>query len=338
LGFLLRPTRLSRLWTRLHADLADLRAHWRRRAAPAASLWPLALALCVPALALAVNVSLAFDAAMARAARTFSRGLVDLFQVVTRAGESGWLFALPALVFAGACLARAFCASRRARAAYGLLAARALYFFVVQLDSGLASQVLKHIVGRARPFLFEKLGPWHFEMFSKPAILASFPSGHTITVFATAASLSYFLPRWSWPLLYLAALPVAASRLIIGAHYPSDVFAGALIGLACAYLTALVFARRKIGFTVAPDSFWPRARGNSAVSAQPFKALFQVFPEIFNVFKTHGKTQSRAFGRPDAGGAVAGTVEGDHKALETAPAVAEAEQLQPVEHGGDRAR
>lgn len=330
-------TRLSRIWWRLRADVSDLRAHWRRRVAPAASLWPLALALCVPALALAVNVSLAFDAAMARAARTFSRELVDVFQVVTRAGESGWLFALPALTLAAAFFARVFSENRRARAAYGLLASRALYFFVVQLGSGLASQVLKHIVGRARPYLFEKLGPWHFELFSRAAIFASFPSGHTITAFATAASLSFFLPRWSWPALYLAALPVAASRLIIGAHYPSDVLAGALIGLACAHLTALVFARRKIAFSVAPDSFWPQARGNSTLGAQPFKALFQVLLQVFDVFKTDRKTQGGAFGRPDAGDAVGRAVEGNHEALETAPAVAEPKKLETVEHGGDRA-
>ena len=327
----------------VRADLVDLRDHWRRRMAPAASLWPLALALCVPALALVADVSLALDEANARAARTLPRDLVDIFQVVTRAGESGWLFALPALTFAGALFARAGAATRRARAAWGLLAARALYFFVVQLDSGIASQVLKHFFGRARPALLDTLGPYHFALFSKPAIFASFPSGHTITAFATAASLSFFLPRWTWPLLYLATLPVAASRLIIGAHYTSDVVAGALIGLACAHLTALVFARRKIAFTVAPDSFRPKARGTSArgtsaLATQPFKTFVQVFLQVFDVFKTHGKAQGRTFGRPDAGGAVAGAVERHDEAFKTTPTVAEAEQFETVEHGGDRPR
>nr|WP_281414040.1 phosphatase PAP2 family protein [Rhodoblastus sphagnicola] len=166
------------------------------------------------------------------------------------------------LTFVGAAGARASAVTRRARACFGLLAARALYVFVVLADSGLLSQALKHPIGRARPALLDKVGPHHFEFFSLPSIYASFPSGHTITAFATAAALGFFLPRRFKPLPFLAALAIAASRVIIGAHYCSDVLGGALIGLACAYLTALVFARRRLAFTVAPDSFWPRARGS----------------------------------------------------------------------------
>lgn len=355
---LLRPPPVSPpIRTQLRADFLDLRAHWRRRVAPVASIWPLALALVVLAAAVLAFVSLLIDAPEARAARLYPHGLVDLFQVVTRFGESGWLFALSLLTLAGAFVARALAVSRRARAGFGLLASRALYFFVVQLDSGLASQVLKHFFGRARPALIDKLGPHHFALFSWPAILASFPSGHTITAFAAAASLGFFLPRRYFPLPYLAALLILASRLIIGAHYPTDVLAGALIGLACAHLTALVFGRRRIAFEVAADSFWPRPRGNFqftrfldanrhqlrlktlslALAAQPFKALVEVFLQVLDVFKAHGKAQGWAFRRPLGRGAVAGAVEGDDQAFKTAPAVAEAEQLQAVEHRGDRA-
>ncbi|MCW2315267.1 undecaprenyl-diphosphatase [Rhodoblastus acidophilus] len=251
---------------RFRADLADLKAHWRRpkslRPKPLAfALWPLGLALCVPAAAFLADVSLLFDERVARGARALPRDVVDFFQIVTRFGESHWLFALSVTVFAGAWFARAGAVARRARAASGLLAARALYVFTVLADSGLLSQALKHPIGRARPALLDKVGPHHFEFFSTPSIYASFPSGHTITAFATAAALTPFLPRRLRPLPWLAALAIAVSRPIVGAHYPSDVLGGALIGMACAYLTALAFARRKIAFSVAPDSFWPEARG-----------------------------------------------------------------------------
>ncbi|MBB4197193.1 membrane-associated phospholipid phosphatase [Rhodoblastus sphagnicola] len=246
----------------LRADLADLREHWRRRTPAAASIWPPALAAIAPALAVLADISLIFDEIFARGARALPRDLVDVFQIVTRFGESHWLFALSVLTFVGAAGARASAVTRRARACFGLLAARALYVFVVLADSGLLSQALKHPIGRARPALLDKVGPHHFEFFSLPSIYASFPSGHTITAFATAAALGFFLPRRFKPLPFLAALAIAASRVIIGAHYCSDVLGGALIGLACAYLTALVFARRRLAFTVAPDSFWPRARGS----------------------------------------------------------------------------
>jgi membrane-associated phospholipid phosphatase len=242
------------------ADLLDLRAHWRRRVPPNAPLWPLALGLTAIALLALAAVSVTFDVSAARGARTLPREVIDVFRVVTRLGESNWLFALSILTLAGAFFARAKAVTRFSRAAFGLLAGQALYVFAVLSVSGLASQAIKHVIGRARPPLLDKVGPYYFEMFSTTGIMASFPSGHTITVFATTAALGLIQPRWTAPLLLMFALPVLASRIIVGSHYPSDVCAGALIGLASAHLVALVFARRKIAFTVAPDSLWPRAR------------------------------------------------------------------------------
>ncbi|MTV32792.1 phosphatase PAP2 family protein [Rhodoblastus acidophilus] len=242
------------------ADLLDLRAHWRRRVPPNAPLWPLALGLTAVALLALAAVSVTFDVSAARGARALPREVIDVFRVVTRFGESNWLFALSILTLAGAFFARAKAVTRFSRAAFGLLAGQALYVFAVLSVSGLASQAIKHVIGRARPPLLDKVGPYYFEMFSTTGIMASFPSGHTITVFATTAALGLIQPRWTAPLLLMFALPVLASRIIVGSHYPSDVCAGALIGLASAHLVALVFARRKIAFTVAPDSLWPRAR------------------------------------------------------------------------------
>jgi undecaprenyl-diphosphatase len=62
----------------------------------------------------------------------------------------------------------------------------------------------------------------------------SFPSGHTITAFAVAVSLSMFYPTLAIGLLF-CALSVAASRILLGMHFLSDVLAGAAIGTALAY-------------------------------------------------------------------------------------------------------
>jgi undecaprenyl-diphosphatase len=248
--------------SRVHADLADLRAHWRRRRPGVIPLWPDAVALGVLALTALALVSMAFDVSAARAARTLPRDIMGFFQAVTHFGESNWLFALSILTFIAAVVARATSKSvtRRARAARGLLAAQALYVFTVLSVSGLVSQAVKHSIGRARPRLLDTLGPYHFEVFSTPSIYASFPSGHAITSFAVAAALGFLVSRRLRPLLWLGALLIAVSRVVVGAHYPSDVFGGALVGIASAYLIALAFARRKIVFTVAPDSLWPVAR------------------------------------------------------------------------------
>lgn len=57
----------------------------------------------------------------------------------------------------------------------------------------------------------------------------SFPSGHTASAFAFAIAASGQLPVMA-PFLYAVAATVGVSRIHVGAHYPSDVLAGAALG------------------------------------------------------------------------------------------------------------
>lgn len=66
----------------------------------------------------------------------------------------------------------------------------------------------------------------------------SFPSGHASAAFTLAASLSFAYPKWYVILpSTLWAVGVAYSRMNLGVHYPSDVYFGALLGVASAYAT-----------------------------------------------------------------------------------------------------
>lgn len=65
----------------------------------------------------------------------------------------------------------------------------------------------------------------------------SFPSGHTTISFALAFVLSKKFPSFKM-LFYTVAALVAASRVYLGSHYPSDVYGGALVGLAVGYLVS----------------------------------------------------------------------------------------------------
>jgi membrane-associated phospholipid phosphatase len=61
----------------------------------------------------------------------------------------------------------------------------------------------------------------------------SFPSGHSATAAGLAAALSWKYPHGTW-LFCLLAASACAQRVATSAHYPSDVFMGAALGLACA--------------------------------------------------------------------------------------------------------
>ena len=103
---------------------------------------------------------------------------------------------------------------------------------------------LKYSVNRDRPFvtysdIVNKTG----KLITDP----SFPSGHTSTAFATATSVSLCYPKWFIIVpAYAYAGTVGYSRMRLGAHYPSDVISGAIIGSGCAYLTHIV--NKKINY------------------------------------------------------------------------------------------
>jgi undecaprenyl-diphosphatase len=93
----------------------------------------------------------------------------------------------------------------------------------------LLADAIKFAVPRHRPFE-PQLGP-HERTHS-------FPSGHTATAFAGATMLASYAPRLRVPLYVLAVL-IGLSRLYNGVHYPTDVIAGAVLGLLVA--TALLW-------------------------------------------------------------------------------------------------
>ena len=77
---------------------------------------------------------------------------------VTRLGLSGYIFASAATIGFGGLVLRGRGFGKLADAAFGLIAGRAVFVIAVNAASGMASQALKHLVGRARPALFASVG------------------------------------------------------------------------------------------------------------------------------------------------------------------------------------
>ena len=103
----------------------------------------------------------------------------------------------------------------------------------VALTQAVASGVVKPLVGRVRPSHTPAMAARVLE--TQPPSSASFPSGHAATAVAGAMAAARVVPRASWARWGLATL-MAYSRVYVGVHYPSDLLAGALLGVACAWL------------------------------------------------------------------------------------------------------
>jgi undecaprenyl-diphosphatase len=142
------------------------------------------------------------------------RALVRFFRFVSRLGDGAFWYALMAVI--------AVCGGASGRIA-------ALHMALTGAIAALLYRTLKRWTRRPRPFRA------HREIVAHIAPLDefSFPSGHTLhAVTFTIVALAYF-PLLA-PLLVPFALLVAASRVVLGLHYPSDVLAATVIACALA--------------------------------------------------------------------------------------------------------
>jgi len=186
------------------------------------------------ATAAAIAFSLAFlDQPLARLFHDGDPAVQALFRTITRFGVSTAYLAVAALIAIGWRLA-ALKSDGAERARRMLYAWRATYFLLALAISGLIGDLIKPVIGRARPKLLFSEQVYGFTGFGPRADYWSFPSGHSITAAALAVALTLLYPR-GMPAWLLAAALIAASRVIIGAHYMSDVLAGLYIGAVTAW-------------------------------------------------------------------------------------------------------
>jgi len=130
------------------------------------------------------------------------------------------------------------------------LGTRLQYLFLAVLLPVLFAEGIKWAVGRGRPFVGGKANPFNFAPFTGSEAYFSFPSAHSVTAFALAFAAGAVWPRARIPII-VYALAIGATRLVLLAHHPSDVVAGAVIGLIGAIVVRYYFAIRRLGFTVA---------------------------------------------------------------------------------------
>ena len=114
--------------------------------------------------------------------------------------------------------------------------------FFVTISSMSANNIIKNLARVPRPFATGRVKPLRL----KTATGYSFPSGHTQTITTWSTALAYRFKKWYLSLFVAIAAPlVAFSRLYLGAHYPSDVIAALLIGIALSLALSFVYDKVK---------------------------------------------------------------------------------------------
>jgi undecaprenyl-diphosphatase len=170
----------------------------------------------------------------------------DTFNTITDFGRSGWVLWPTGILLLVTAAAMTRAATRMAQSVLATIAVRFGYVFLAVGIPGLFVTIVKRWIGRVRP---SHDGPFAYHPFSWNPAYASLPSGHSAAAFSALIAIGAIFPR-ARPVLWIYAVTIAMSRVIISAHYPSDVIAGAVVGASGAIFVREWFAARQLGFTV----------------------------------------------------------------------------------------
>lgn len=193
----------------------------------------------------------ALDAPSVGWARDLPAPVTEFFKWLTRFGKSDWLLYPLGTVCLVLLLGDWYKVDRRVAAAWTEIGIIAGFAFFSIAGSGILTNFFKQLIGRGRPIVFDEDGAFSFLPFQFDYFYSAFPSGHSTTMGALAVTVAVIVPRIRVPVVVICAI-VASSRVIVGAHYPSDVIAGFLAGAAFTWFYALALAAAGIGFSLAP--------------------------------------------------------------------------------------
>jgi membrane-associated phospholipid phosphatase len=209
------------------------------------------LASALLAIAVLFIIMFVIDAWSVSHARRLPGNLIAATQRFTDLGKSGYFLWPTGIVFLALVGLYSAVLPRFSRGVIAAFAVRLGFVFAAIALPSLFANILKNMIGRARPFVAGN-DIWAYEPFTWHARYASFPSGHATTAFAALIAIGAIFPQ-ARALLWIYAVLMAFSRVIVTAHHPSDVIAGAILGAAGAYLVRNWFAARRLGFTVGTD-------------------------------------------------------------------------------------
>jgi membrane-associated phospholipid phosphatase len=213
-------------------------------------LRPLAVAAAIAVVVIIVSM-LTLDAAVIRGIGHLPRWVISVFHEITDFGKSGWFLWPLGILFVVLAALPGILTPFSQQVLAAIMVRIGFLFTAIALPS-LFVTIVKRMIGRARPFVGGSLDPLLFSPFAWVPAYAGMPSGHATTAFAALVAFGTLWPR-ARTALVIYALLIAISRPTVIAHYPSDVFAGALVGMVGAMMVRRYFAERRLGFAIGPD-------------------------------------------------------------------------------------
>jgi len=210
------------------------------------------LGIVMTAAAAIATTMVLLDARIAEAVRGSPQWLHILFQEVTDFGKSGWFLWPSGMLLLAIAVLASSALPQFSRMVLAACAVRISFVFMAIALPSLVVTIGKRLIGRARPFVDGHADPFLYMHPVWRPDYASMPSGHATTGFAAMAAIALIWPRLRIPMLIYALL-IAASRVVLDAHYLSDVIAGAAVGVGGALLVRDWFAARRLAFVIGAD-------------------------------------------------------------------------------------
>ncbi len=154
--------------------------------------------------------------------------LKEFFVDITRLGKSSLYFVISIVGFALFYFGDKFkiIRSKTKNKLANFFISSFLYILIV----GIITQFIKHIVGRPRPNHINFEDVYNFNFFTLESNFHSFPSGHSSTIFIVCFLLVAVFPKLKYFFYFLASI-IALSRVVVGAHFFTDIVAGAILAL-----------------------------------------------------------------------------------------------------------
>ena len=196
----------------------------------------------------------------------------SLFITLTHFGDSLYFF-IPSIIIWGGI--KIF---NNKNKIFGTIADISLFVFFSILLSGIVAQISKHIIGRPRPILYNASDIKALDLLNFDSKWHSFPSGHTTTIFAFIFCLFFLFPKIKNFLIALAVI-IASTRVIIGAHFVSDIFGGVLVAYLCTIFVRNKFSKKNKLFYFKEKSYLSIDEVNKI-----FKNLEKIFQNIFFIY------------------------------------------------------